>query len=374
MMTPSRPVHASEQVSCGGTQDTGDRADGLGEEPATLTSLPTVSVVIAAFTIGRWGDLREAVSSVRAQTVPVLETIVVIDHNPGLLALARRELSGVTVIPNGGSQGASGSRNTGVAASHGEVVAFLDDDAVASPCWLEPLLSHFAETSVVGVGGRLNPLWATSRPRWFPPEFYWAVGASYQGMPDSAEPVRNVWSGNMVIRRQVFDLIGGFRDGFGKAGSRSRPEDTDLCLRAAGSQLGGTWIYEPAGAASHRVPAERSTLRFFVNRCYNEGWGKAALAALNGTVKSMSSERSYTTCVLPGAFARGVRQASRGNASGGLRSFAIAAGFTAAAAGFLVGQTAALVQAAGIRHRLTGTTRRRERAIRKGASRSADSR
>jgi hypothetical protein len=373
MTGPDQQVRAGEQVSSAGPQDPGDGTDAPGEKPATLTSLPTVSVVIAAFTMERRADLQQAVASVRAQTVPVLETIVVIDHNPGLLALARRELPGVTVIPNGGSQGASGSRNTGVAASHGELVAFLDDDAVASPCWLEPLLCHFAEASVVGVGGRLNPLWATSRPRWFPPEFYWAVGASYQGMPDSAAPVRNVWSGNMAIRRQVFDLVGGFRDGFGKAGARSRPEDTDLCLRAAGSQPGGTWIYEPAGAAGHRVPTARSTLRFFVNRCFNEGWGKAALTALNGAEKSMSSERSYTRHVLPMAFARGLRQACRGNASAGLRSFAIAAGFTAAAAGFVVGQAAMLIEATGIRRRRHAVAGKRARAMRKGDARSADS-
>lgn len=123
---------------------------------APLTGLPTVSVVIAAFTIERWADLQEAVASVRAQTVPVLETIVVIDHHPGLLARARRGLADVTVIPNVGGRGASGGRNTSVAASHGEVVAFLDDDAVASPTWLEPLLHHFRRPDVVGDARRAN--------------------------------------------------------------------------------------------------------------------------------------------------------------------------------------------------------------------------
>jgi glycosyltransferase involved in cell wall biosynthesis len=317
-----------------------------GSYDGAAAQLPTVSVIIPAFSMKRWAHLCEAIASVRAQSVPVLETIVVIDHNPGLLAQARLEFPGVTVLANAGVPGASATRNTGVAASCGEMVAFLDDDAVASPHWLAALLSHFTDASVVGVGGRLEPLWATSRPRWFPPEFDWAVGASYLGMPKSAETVRNVWSNNMAVRRRVFNTIGGFRSDFGKVGVRSRPEDTDLCLRA-----GGTWIYEPMGAAGHRVPAERVTLRYFALRCFNEGWGKAALAALNGMGESISTERRYTRRVLPAGVGRGLREACRGEAAGGLRSLAIIAGFTVVVIGFLCGRVAMIVSAHGVRGR-----------------------
>jgi glycosyltransferase involved in cell wall biosynthesis len=316
---------------------------------------PTVSVIIAAFSMKRWDSLCDAVASVQAQTVSALETIVVIDHHPGLLARARRELGGVTVIANGGTRGASATRNTGVAASQGELVAFLDDDAIATPRWLEALLSHFADPSVVGVGGRLDPLWATSRPRWFPPEFDWAVGASYRGMPERSEPVRNVWSNNMAIRRTVFDMVDGFRNDFGKVGTRSRPEDTDLCLRASEGHGGGTWIYEPTGVAGHRVPAERTTLRYFAYRCFHEGWGKAALAELNGTDKSTSVEQRYARCVLPAALVRGLRETSRGDATGGLRSAAIVGGFTAAMIGFLAGRAALAFLTMGIQRRRSAT-------------------
>jgi hypothetical protein len=300
-----------------------------------------VSVVIAAFTMDRWDYLQKAVASVRAQTVPVHETVVVIDHHPDLLARARRELTDVTVIPNAGGRGASSSRNTGVAASSGEVVAFLDDDAVASATWLEPLLRYFTRPDVIGVGGRLDPLWAGSRPRWFPPEFGWVVGVSYRGMPDRPGPVRNVWSGNMAVRRHVFDAVGGFRPDFGKVGGRSRPEDTDFCLRAAADR--GTWIYEPAGLARHRVPVQRATFSFFLRRCFHEGHGKAALAALNGVRESTSTERQYTRRLLPAGVARGLGDIIKGDAFGGLRSAAIGAGFLSAAAGFLAGRAARIV-------------------------------
>ena len=300
--------------------------------PAGLSpgTSPSVSVVIAAFSSDRWPQLRDAVASVGAQHLQALETIVVIDHNPALLRRARRELTDAEVIPNAGHRGASGARNTGVARSKGEVVAFLDDDACATPEWLAAMMVHFADPAVAGVGGRVDPLWATARPSWFPGEFDWTVGASYSGMPETTAQVRNVWSNNMALRRAAFDAAGGFREDFGKVGAASSPEDTELCLRVTS----GIWVYEPASAVGHWVPAKRATLRYFLRRCYDEGRGKAQLAAMDGAANSTSAERRYTRRVLPGAVGRGLREAAMGDRSGALRSAAIIGGFCLAAIGF----------------------------------------
>jgi glycosyltransferase involved in cell wall biosynthesis len=312
-------------------------------------------VVIAAYASERWNYLRDAVASVQAQTRPALETVVVIDHNPGLLVQARGALTSALVLPNTGARGASGTRNTGVAASHGDILAFLDDDARACDGWLEALLGHFADAAVVGVGGRVNPLWTTSRPRWFPPEFDWTVGASYRGMPENAGPVRNVWSNNMAIRRTSFDAAGGFREDFGKIGTRPRPEDTDLCLRAAAAGSRGFWVYEPAGIAGHWVPAHRASVGYFLQRCFHEGWGKAALAALDGAGESTSTERQYARQVLPSGVARGLLEAVRGDPSGALRSIAIGAGLGVAVVGFSIGLLAGALHSAPIQQRKLGT-------------------
>jgi len=348
-------------------------SDQLTGVPAGPGRLPTVSVVIAAFTMDRWAELQAAVASVRSQTISMPEVIVVIDHNPDLLARARRMLSGVTVVANAAGRGASGSRNTGVAASRAQVVAFLDDDAVASPAWLESMLGHFGDPRVVGVGGHVDPLWECRQPRWFPPEFGWAVGVSYRGMPQAASPVRNVWSGNMVIRRDVFDAIGGFRAGFGKVGGRSSPEDTDLCMRASAAFDRGVWIYEPNGRAWHRVPASRATPGFFLRRCFREGRGKAALAALNGTAESTGVERRYVRRFLPAGIAHGLREALRGDLSGGLRSAAMGLGLSSVVAGYLTERYGGIVTRNG-----TAVARPRSRDVlaarREGGARRADSR
>jgi hypothetical protein len=317
-----------------------ERTESGRTESVPAASGPAASVVIAAFSSERWEYLQDAVASVAAQTRQPLETIVVIDHNPDLLARARRELAGqVVVIPNTAARGASGARNTGVAYGRSEVIAFLDDDARASSTWLERLLVHFADPGVVGVGGRLDPLWATAMPRWFPGEFGWTIGASYVGMPQRTARVRNVWASNMAVRRTAFEAVGGFREDFGKVGTVSRPEDTDLCLRLSS----GAWLYDPASAVGHWVPAQRTSFRYFLVRCFNEGRGKAGLAALNGTGTSISQERGYAVRVLPRAVVRGLRDAAHGDGTGALRGAAIMAGLSVAVAGFGVGGVKAVL-------------------------------
>lgn len=260
----------------------------------------TASVVIACHTEERWALLLKAVDSVRDQTVRAAQIIVVVDHNPMLFRRLRHLLAGVTVLENGELAGASGARNTGAFHATSPYVAFLDDDAAAEPDWLAQIVVAFSDPSVVGTGGRVEPDWTTARPAWFPEEFDWVVGASYRGMPTRREAVRNVWAENMAVRKDVFELVHGFRTGFGKIGGHSRPEDTDVCIRMAQAVAGGRWMYEPDAVVAHHVPAGRSTYAFFLRRAYHEGRGKAELARLLPTpADALTSERTYVRRTLP---------------------------------------------------------------------------
>ena len=138
-------------------------------------------------------------------------------------------------------------------------------------------------------------------------------------MPQKAVPVRNVWSGNMAIRRSVFDSIG-VSGATSERWAAVPARKTQICASARPPrQPGGTWVYEPAGIVGQRAPLTRATLLFFLRRCFNEGSGKAALAALNGTDVSTSAERASTRQVLPQGFARGLRNAAHGHGSEALR-------------------------------------------------------
>lgn len=308
----------------------------LGDGADEPSRQPLVSVIIAAYTEERWDSMVKCVCSALDQSPPPLEVVLAIDHNPGLADRARQHFDGVVVVESTNLRGASGTRNSGVAASRGELLVFLDDDQAATPGWLASIASYFADPDVLGVGGGITLSWPQSRPRWFPGEFDWVVGGSYTGMPVVASPIRNVWSGNMAIRRKTFDAAGGFRAGFGKLGMSSRPEDTDLCLRVVRLHPSGHWLYAPDAEVVHLVPARRSTRRFFLGRCWSEGRGKGALIIMNGAGVSTELERRYTTRVLPGALARalgrGVLRADVGSLE---RAVAILCGVLLTATGVL---------------------------------------
>jgi GT2 family glycosyltransferase len=303
--------------------------NGYSAKPETVCGGTTAAVVIAAFDEARWPETLSAIRSVQSQTRPPDDVILVIDHNDNLLRLARQELPEIRVMPNSGSRGASGSRNTGAAASSCAVLAFLDDDAVAAPSWLEKLLETLEEPGVVGAGGRLVPLWPGTAPPWFPPEFYWVVGGSYAGLPEIKSAVRNVWSGSMALRRSDFWRVGGFREAYGKVGRRNRPEDTDLCIRVSAQSPDRTWMFVPEAVAGHRVPQARTSRRFYLERCWHEGRGKAELLRADGDV-AVRSELAYGRVVFKQALPRALW--SR-NVEGFLRAGAMVSGLGAAAAG-----------------------------------------
>jgi GT2 family glycosyltransferase len=302
-----------------------------------MTAL-TASVVICAFADERWDELFAAVASVQRQTAPAREVIVVADHNPSLLDRARSELRDVSVIANANQRGLSGARNSGVALAAGDIVAFLDDDAAAAPDWLAHLTAPYADGSVLGVGGAIEPRWLEGRPRSFPAEFEWVVGCTYVGMPTTAAPVRNLIGANMSIRRDVFAHVGGFRSDMGRIGRRPLGcEETELCIRAARLMPGGVFLYEPRARVAHVVPASRTTWRYFRSRCYSEGLSKARVAALSGRADGLSSERTYATRTLPYGVARGLADAGRGDPAGLARASAIAFGLAMTAAGYFAG-------------------------------------
>jgi glycosyltransferase involved in cell wall biosynthesis len=112
---------------------------------------PRVSVVVPTYR--RPDLLAKCLAGLRTQTRQPDEIIVV--HRDDDDA-TRQRLSGdagiITVTVT--EPGVLAAMNLGVAASSGDVIAFVDDDAVARPAWLHGMLAHLDDVAVGGVGGR----------------------------------------------------------------------------------------------------------------------------------------------------------------------------------------------------------------------------
>lgn len=300
-----------------------------------------ISVILCAFTEQRWDATVAAIESVQKQTLPPDEIILVIDHNTPLLEKARASIPGILVIENSEPRGLSGSRNSGIAVAQGTFIAFLDDDAIAEPDWLEQLNNRCVDSQVLGAGGAVAPLWLGKKPRWFPEEFYWVVGCTYRGLPEKFTTVRNLYGGCTCIRKEVFDVVGGFRNGIGRVGAIPKgAEETELCIRARQHWPEKVFVYEPAAKIHHQVPPARATWRYFRSRCYGEGLSKAAIARFVGARDGLSTERSYTFRTLPRSVLRNLGDVfAHRDLSGLARGTAIVLGLLTTIAGYLVGNT-----------------------------------
>lgn len=298
-----------------------------------------ISVVICAYTDNRWNQICAAVDSVRTQSSPSAEIILVVDHNPTLYTRIEGKFPDITVAENREAQGLSGARNTGAALATGKIVAFLDDDAVADPDWLKFLNGAYGNPSVIGVGGLTLPSWQRDCPSWLPAEFYWVVGCNYLGMPSSGSAIRNLLGANMSFRREAFELVEGFRTGIGRTAS-GRPlgcEETEFCIRLRQRSPGSLLVIENRAVVWHLVPEKRCRFSYFVSRCFAEGISKAQVAANVGSNDGLSSERSYITRTLPRGVVMGMADLPRGNPAGLGRATAIVVGLCVTVAGYAVG-------------------------------------
>jgi glycosyltransferase involved in cell wall biosynthesis len=317
---------------------------------------PTVTVIIPAYTMKRWGLLSESVASVEAQTQPPTELILCIDHNDELYDQAIREWetrysSGgfpIHVIANKYEQDPAGSnahakahgakrrfgagwaRNSAAEVARGDVLAFLDDDAAADPDWLKFLLAPYEDPTAVAVGGAPLPAFETSRPAWFPPNFDWVFGCAYEGLPRELSPLGHLIGANMSVRRSVFETIGGFHS--------IDFDDLDLCMRVAAAFPQGVVLYEPNAIVHHYVPAERVSWRYFWRRCFFVNREKVDAFTDMGSAANIRAERAFVRRAVTTQVRREVGHALQGQPIGLVRLGAMFVGIFMAAAGNLVGR------------------------------------
>lgn len=300
--------------------------------------LPSVSVVICAYTDDRWAMLAEAVASALTQTHQPAKVAIVIDHNRALFERCDAALEEWS-IPDGPPiellenrfDGRLGSaRNTGVAECTSEIVAFLDDDAAADPDWLEHLVAPYADPEVVAVGGAPLPVYETRRPRWFPPQMDWVFGCYYEGLPESLAPTRRLIGASMSARRSALEAIGGFQS--------DNHDDMDMCHRLATTFPAGRILLEPRAIVRHNVVAERVTWTYFWRRCFFVNRGKAKALADMGDAGSTAADRDFVLGALRRSLSAALRDARRGVLDGTVRLGALLIGVSMAALGFSVGQ------------------------------------
>ncbi len=248
---------------------------------------PLVSIITTAYTPDRLKDVTELLDSLNAQSYKNTETLVVAERRPELAESIERYIAdkgypNMKVLFNQGEWGSYPSRNLALAEARGEIIAFVDDDAIPFPDWVERTVKVYSEDrSVIGVTGPVLPLWQDKSMDWFPHELYWVFSCTYRQFAERTE-VRNGFCTNLSFRREAFDKCGRFKsslagEGWGKSDwQQPAAQETEFCLRvkrATGQRI----VYDPNVRVGHKVYGYRLSTSFLARRAYWEGYAKAML-------------------------------------------------------------------------------------------------
>jgi GT2 family glycosyltransferase len=266
--------------------------------------LLSIDVVIPAFTTKRWQLIERAVESASEQTIRPQRVILSVDNNEELLQRAQVRWSDtdgrVLVVANESTDhlegravherahgtsrrfGGGTARNAGARRADADVIAFIDDDAWAESDWTERLLQIYGNPRVVAVGGASLPYYETHRPAWFPDNFDWVFGCSYEGLPRTPSPLRHLIGSNMSVRRTAFEAVGGF------VGSDF--DDLNLCMRLVEAYGPEAVCYTPNAVVHHYVTRERVSWNYFYRRCYFVNREKVRVHQLIGSAANLKAE------------------------------------------------------------------------------------
>jgi len=264
-----------------------------------------VSVVICLHTIDRFDDFVEAVESVLAQTYDDVELVLVSDGSDEVCAAIRERYgdeSDVQTVCNDRNRGLAVSRNRGIEAATGDIVAFIDDDAVADEAWIAELVDVYEQRDVPGVGGRLVPEWVAGKPSFLPPEFYWLVGVTPPtfGPENDASiggEVRNTYGGNMSFRADVLAELDGFSPEMGgrKGDKNLQGEETEFAARMRAEYDSGMY-YAPEATVAHKVYDYRTKLPWLLDRAFWQGYSIRGMEVL--VPDSSGAESDFLAAIL----------------------------------------------------------------------------
>jgi glycosyltransferase involved in cell wall biosynthesis len=173
-------------------------------------------------------------------------------------------------------QGASFARNTGASLAKGEWLCFVDDDAVATPHFVENILLHILNKPfAVGFGGRIIPKYIPAEPKWMSYYVSSLVGNfDYAPTACAFENEKYPLESNMILQKKVFDQVGGFNTALpGVVGTlRIGGEGKELFLKVMA--LGHTIYYDPSIIVYHVVEVKKLTPEYLYRVASGIGRGE----------------------------------------------------------------------------------------------------
>jgi glucosyl-dolichyl phosphate glucuronosyltransferase len=271
-----------------------DPARRFGDEPDRLSSDRTPRLSVAVCTYNRYDVLPDAIDSLLKQDCePGFLDIMVIDNSPDQVAAGtffKRYSSETRIryilepVP-----GLSNARNLATSLARADLIAFIDDDAIAAPDWSNRIVGAFntAGKRAAVIGGRVLPRWVAARPPWLSDDLlkYLTIidwGGQFRELP----PHQWLAGCNIAFDKEALTAVGGFSPALGRIGtglSLLSNDETDVMERIRAS--GRVSMYCPDAVVEHVIDPTRLTHSWFRRR--------AAWQAVSDFIKDPERTSAY---------------------------------------------------------------------------------
>jgi GT2 family glycosyltransferase len=268
-------------------------------EANNASRLPSVTVCLV--THNRPHYVRSCLASLRQQTVGLGSfDIIVVD------SCSRPEVSAelaamVAEMPNArllrvDRPGASAARNRGAETSRADFIAYIDDDGLATPGWVEQIQQVVAERQPWPgiIGGRVLPVWEAPLPAWWPESLRGVLSIiEWEGrgefrtaqVPGGLEP----YGVNMIVHRQALLDMGGFADRLGRFGGLLL-SDEDVQVGWRLQDRGYSAWYDSRIVVHHQIQAVRMRPEWLIDRLYWQGASTVATRRILGAPQQVWRE------------------------------------------------------------------------------------
>lgn len=235
---------------------------------------PVASVLVC--THNRGAILGTCLDHLLRQTLPrTAFEIVVVDNasTDGTAELCRAYADRGVRYLHDPVTGLSHARNTGWRAVATDLVAYLDDDALADAGWLEAAVQAYRTLRPApgAMGGPVRLIWPQPEPSWMNAVLRMPLGEVDWGA--ATRPLRpGEWivGANCFYDRGLLERLGGFDESLGRKGLCLLSGEETL-LHAKVERAGGTLLYVAGAGVGHVVAPERMRPRWFYRRYFWAG-------------------------------------------------------------------------------------------------------
>lgn len=295
--------------------------------------------------------VRDCLEGLRRQTVPT-DRFAILLVDSGSTGSAPAELGRLAGefdarLLRVDQPGVSAARNTGAWGARSPFIAYIDDDAIPAPDWIERILAALAAPGrrPALIGGRILPKWEAPLPPWWPASLRGVLSiievegsGEYRSsdVPAGLEP----YAANMVVHVLSLLAAGGFGTTIGRVGN-ALLSDEEVQLAWMLQDRGHSVRYDSSIVVQHQIQAARLNPDWLLSRLYWQGASTVLTRRLLHRPHSVWSElpRRIAVAALCAPAALVPRRSTRLLAA--RWRLAYAAGFIQAALGWRAAQTAA---------------------------------